>query len=102
VTDPDNDPVTIKVTHIKQDEPVNTVGDGNTSCDATTAPLQVRAERSGSPQVPGDGRFYHIFFTATDPGGAMCEGSVTVVVPHDQGANHTPVDQGPLYDSCPQ
>lgn len=100
VTDPDDDPVTITVTHIRQDEPVNTIGDGNTSCDATTAPLQVRAERSGSPRVPGDGRFYHIFFTATDPSGGSCTGSVKVVVPHDQ--SHTPVDQGPLYDSCPQ
>jgi cysteine-rich repeat protein len=96
VTDPDGDPVKITVTHIMQDEPTNTQGDGNTSCDATTAPLQVRAERSGNR----DGRFYHAVFTATDPGGLSCTGSVVVaVVPHDQ--SHAPVDQGPLYNSCP-
>jgi len=36
---------------------------------------------------------------ATDAGGASCEGSVTVCVPHDQGQGATCGDQGPLYDS---
>jgi hypothetical protein len=101
VTDPDGDPVTINITGIRQDEPTNTVGDGNTACDAqgVGGPMaRVRAERSGSPRVPGDGRFYHLFFTASDPGGAICQGSVKVVVPHDR--SHAPVDQGPLYASC--
>ena len=101
VTDPDSDPVTITITSIMQDEPTNTVGDGNTSCDAQGVggpAAQVRAERSGSNKVPGNGRFYHIFFTADDGAGGSCEGSVAVAVPHDQ--SHTPVDGGPLYNSC--
>jgi hypothetical protein len=59
----------------------------------------VRAERTGSKQVPGDGRVYHIGFTATDPAGASCSGTVTVCVPHDQGQGSACVDGGPLYDS---
>ena len=58
---------------------------------------EVRAERAGTKKVPGDGRFYHIGFTATDPYGEYCVGTISVVVPHDM--SKTPVDQGPLYDS---
>jgi hypothetical protein len=102
VTDPDGDPVSIVVKSIRQDEPVNTVGDGNTAPDASgvnTSTPKVRAERSGAPHVPGDGRVYHIKFVATDPHGATCTGTVTVCVPHDQGPGIPCVDQGPLYDS---
>ena len=53
----------------------------------------VRAERDGN----GDGRVYHISFTATGSSGS-CTGSVTVGVPHDQG-HGGPVDQGALYNS---
>ena len=101
VTDPDGDPVTVTITAIMQDEPTNTAGDGNTACDAEGVggpAARVRAERSGSKKVPGNGRFYHIFFTADDGEGGSCEGSVVVAVPHDQ--SHTPVDEGPLYNSC--
>jgi YVTN family beta-propeller protein len=88
--------VTITVTSIFQDEPVQGPGSGNTSPDATgvgTSTPSVRAERDGG----GDGRVYHINFTATGAGGS-CTGSVTVGVPHDQG-HGGPVDEGPLYDS---
>jgi cysteine-rich repeat protein len=101
VTDADGDPVTITITSIMQDEPTNTIGDGNTSCDASGVggPVaEVRAERSGSNSVPGDGRFYHIFFTADDGAGGTCSGSVSVAVPHDQ--SNAPVDGGALYNSC--
>ena len=100
VTDPDGNPVTIKITGIRQDEPVNTTGDGNFVPDGKgvgTATAEVRAERVGTPKVPGNGRFYHIFFTATDPYQAACSGKVLVAVPHDQAKK--PVDGGPLYDS---
>src|SRR5207248_11602967 len=103
VTDPDpGDTVTVTITSIRQDEPLNTVGDGNTAPDATgvgTNQAQVRAERSGTPKVPGDGRVYHIGFTATDAAGAQCTGTVTVCVPHDQGQGSACVDEGALYDS---
>ncbi|MSS72348.1 MAG: DUF5011 domain-containing protein, partial [Candidatus Latescibacteria bacterium] len=89
VTDPDGDPVTITITKITQDEPLNTVGDGNTEPDgAILGPnhAQVRAERTGTKKVPGNGRCYHISFTASDglPQGGTCEGVVEVCVPHDQ------------------
>jgi hypothetical protein len=103
VVDPDpNDTTTIAITSIFQDEPLNTIGDGNTDVDGDgvgTATASVRAERTGSPQVPGDGRVYHISFVATDTAGATCTGTVTVCVPHDQGQGASCIDGGPLFDS---
>jgi VCBS repeat-containing protein len=94
--------ITINVTGIFQDEPTNTQGDGNTPVDGFgvgTATAQVRAERSGSKQVPGDGRMYYINFTGTDAQGGTCTGTVRVGVPHDQGQRSTVVGGGPLYRS---
>jgi len=85
VTDPDNDPVTITITGVMQNEPTNGLGDGDTCPDATgigTSTVQLRAERSGT----GSGRLYTVFFTASDGKGGTCQGSVTVCVPHDQNA----------------
>ncbi len=86
----------IRITGIRQDEPVDDKADGKTSPDGQgvgTATAEVRAERSGK----GNGRVYHISFTATDPGGLSCNGTVQVGVPHDK--KDTPVDDGPNYDS---
>ena len=85
-----------------QDEPTNELGDGNTCPDAGgmgTSTVRVRSERSGLR----DGRVYHLQFTASDSGGATCQGEVTVCVPHDQGQGSACVDQGPLFNSalCP-
>jgi CSLREA domain-containing protein len=82
--------VTVTVTSIRQDEP--TGGDVDGTGVGTGAP-SVRSERDGG----GDGRVYHINFTATGASGS-CTGSVTVGVPHDQGHGSL-VDQGPLYNS---
>ena len=101
ITDPDGDPVTVTVTSIFQDEPVNTIGDGSTATDGSgvgTSTAMIRAERTGSPQVPGNGRVYHISFTADDGNGGSCSGTVQVKVPHDQRGTAA-VDDGPLYDS---
>lgn len=98
VTDPDNDPVTIRVTRITQDEPVNGLGDGDTSPDGFgvgTPQAQVRKERAGT----GNGRVYAIGFTADDSKGGICSGVVNVGVPHDQGQGAVPIDDGQLYDS---
>jgi len=100
VTDPDGDPVTITITGIFQDEPVNSMGmgDGNTCPDGTgvgTSIASVRAERNGR----GDGRVYHISYTASDGQGGECDGTVTVCVPHSQIPGDECVDQGPLHDS---
>lgn len=99
VTDPHNLPFTINITGIQQDEPVNSVGDGNTEPDGAgvgTTMAQVRAERSG---IAVDGRLYFISFTAKNSAGATCEGTVTVGVPHDRGQASLPVDNGQRYDS---
>jgi hypothetical protein len=86
-TDPDvGDHATLVIDGVTQDEPVNGLGDGDTSPDAVlTSPLsntvQIRVERSGL----GDGRVYVVQFTATDTHGATCTGAATVGVPHDQG-----------------
>jgi hypothetical protein len=103
VVDPDpDDSVTIAITSIFQDEPLDTRGDGHTEVDGAgvgTASAAVRAERTGSPGVPGDGRVYHIGFVATDRAGATCRGEVTVCVPHDRGQGETCGDGGAVFDS---
>jgi hypothetical protein len=100
VTDPEGDTITINIDSIFQDEPVDTTGDGKFVPDGMgvgTATAAVRAERAGTAKVPGNGRVYHIGFTATDLYGAACSGEVLVGVPHNTGS--TPVDGGALYDS---
>jgi len=96
-TDPDGDPVTLSVTSVFQDEPVNEpgAGAGSTSPDAGLLPLAVRAERNGT----GDGRVYHIAFTADDGKGGTCSGTTPVCVQHDQGQGNSCIDGGPLFDS---
>jgi len=98
VTDPDGDPVVVTVTGITQDEPLGSGDEGNACPDATgvgTPTAHVRAERSGQ----GDGRVYHVSFTADDGHGGVCTGAVAVCVPHDQGQGSVCVDHGPLVDS---
>jgi hypothetical protein len=100
VTDPDGDPITINIDSIFQDEPVDTFGDGAFTPDGMgvgTDTASVRAERSGTKKVPGDGRVYHIAFTASDGVGGSCSDTVFVGVPHDK--KDTPIDGGALYDS---
>jgi hypothetical protein len=99
VTDPDGDPITITIDSIFQDELVDAVGsgDGNTSPDGTgvgSDTAQVRAERQGG----GNGRVYHIDFTADDGQGGVCNGEILVTVPHDQSPASA-VDDGSLFDS---
>ena len=100
VTDPEGSPVTIAVTRITQDEPVNSLGDGDTSPDGAglgTDTAWLRAERTGA--VPHNGRVYRIHFTATDALGASCQGAVDVCVPHDKGERASCIDDGQFYDS---
>ena len=100
VTDSDGDPISISIDSIFQDEPVNTYGDGDTARDGRGIGLsvaEIRAERSGTKKVPGNGRVYHIGFTASDGRGATCSGTVAIGVPHN--INDVPIDGGALYDS---
>jgi cytochrome c peroxidase len=115
VTDPDLDPVAITITGVSQDEPTRGRGDGSSCPDAFgigTDVASVRAERSGTQRNPGDGRVYHIGFTATDNRGGECSDTVRVCVPHDRGRpfllgkerragarSSECVDGGPLFDS---
>lgn len=95
VTDAEGDDVTITITGIFQDEAVDAPGSGDTSPDGQgvgTATAQVRSERVGG----GNGRVYHISFTASD-GRASCSGEVTVGVPASRKG--VAVDDGALFDS---
>lgn len=101
-TDPDGDPITVTITNIAQDEPLDGPGDGNTCPDASgvgTDVASVRAERSGTKTTSGDGRVYHISFAAEDGRGGACSGTVQVCVPHDSQPGGACVDQGPVFDS---
>lgn len=93
VTDPDGDPVSVTITSIRQDEPLSRKGwpDGFGTGAST---VQVRADRLGQ----GDGRVYHLAFTASDGRGGSCAGEVTVCVPHD-AARRTCGDGGGIHDS---
>lgn len=89
ITDPDDDEITIRYTGILQDEPVDAVGQGNTpdfdgGIEDNGASAWIRAERTGNPNIPGDGRVYLISYTATDAAGASCSGTTNLGVPHDQ------------------
>ena len=98
VTDPDGDEVTITIDSILQNEPVDSSGDGSFSPDGAgvcSSMAYVRAERDGS----GNGRVYHISFTADDGMGGACSEEVLVSVPKSQGKNGAAVDEGPLFDS---
>jgi hypothetical protein len=95
VVDSENN-ATIAITRVTQDEPTNGLGDGDTAIDAMIKPdgsVLLRAERSGK----GNGRVYHVHFTASDFEGSV-SGVVTVTVPHDK-AGDTAIDGGELYDS---
>jgi REJ domain/PKD domain len=95
VTDPDNRSTTIAVTAVTQDEPVKGLGDGDTSPDAVIQGQGVllREERAGT----GNGRVYHVSFTATESQGGFCTGAVNVSVPHDKQS--PAINDGQLYNS---
>jgi len=107
VVDPDQPPynATITINKVTQDEATNGLGDGDTPVDAVIThnpgsddTLLIRAERSGK----GNGRVYHVHFTASDPEsralGTSPTGVVTVTVPHDKKTDAA-IDGGELFDS---
>jgi hypothetical protein len=103
VSDPEGGTVSILITGIWQDEPIDSTGDGKFSPDGQgvgTNKAWVRAERNGhGNKATGNGRVYEILFKATDNKGASCTGSVIYSVPHDQGNGGTAIDSGVRYDS---
>ena len=94
VSDPDSN-ATITIDSVFQDEPTNDTGDGDTPVDAVInndGTVMLRAERSGN----GDGRVYHIHFTASDIEGST-SGVVTVSVPKKKRS--AALDGGALHQS---
>jgi hypothetical protein len=92
VIDPGGSVAAIAITAIFQDEP--TGGTPNAS-GLGTRQAQILAARDDA----GDGRVYHISFTATGSEGATCSGQVTVCVPHDRTTPPVCGDGGALYSS---
>jgi hypothetical protein len=95
---PSGAPINVVITRITQDEPLNGLGDGDTSPDGFgvgTSSAMLRAERSGT----GNGRVYNVSFFASDSAGSTCTGNVAVGVPHDQGKGRVPIDDGQNFDS---
>ena len=98
VTDLDGDTITYTVTGIRMDEgsqfsftdgnntyqfPANILGTGigTAASGANVSGLaNMRRERNGTRAVRGNGRVYHLLFTATDGHGGSCEGNVKVGV----------------------
>jgi probable HAF family extracellular repeat protein len=93
----DEQPVAITVIGVTQDEPVNGLGDGNTSPDAVLqeSGILLRAERAGG----GNGRVYRVQFRADDGLGGVCTGSVSVIVPKNPQSDRVVIDGGQGYDS---
>jgi len=95
VTDPDGDPVTIRIDQIMQNEPVRgsqdkTCPDG-TGVGSSTAMLRAESSRRYR------GRTYTIFFTASDGKGGTCQGNVQVCVPYHSKGKCTKGE--PAFDS---
>lgn len=96
VMDPNGGEVTIVIDSITQDEPVNGTGDGDTTCDGMgigNDVTMIRAERAGT----GNGRVYHVNYTAQNTTGGTCNGTLLVEVP--RSPNQSAIDDGPVYDS---
>ena len=93
VTDPDGDTVNIIIDSIFQDEPVGRQPDGS---GVGTDIALVRAQRM-PVNFGGNGRVYHIGFTADDGRGASCSGEVLVGVPLRRSG--AAIDGGGISDS---
>jgi len=112
VTDPEGDPVRIRITGVSQDEPVDALGSGDTCPDAVLVDADgdgigeaagLLCERAGRSKVPGEGRVYTLSFSATDVGGNVCSGSAKFCVPPDDSPGQGCVEAAAVYDSmaCP-
>ena len=108
VSDPEAGNVTITILGVTQDEPLNGLGDGDTTPDAVIQgdTVLLRVERAGTNPAggggAGNGRVYRISFQADDGVGGVCTGTVTVCVPHDRGQGENCIDDGQVYNSLGQ
>ncbi len=91
VTDQDfGDTLTIAITSIFQDEPTGKNAPDGKGVGTTTAKVRMEAAKTGN------GRFYHIGFSADDGNGGSCSGTVLVRVKVN---DKKPIDGGATYDS---
>jgi hypothetical protein len=96
VTDANNDNITIKIKSIRQDEP--------TRANSSDPTPDGQGVGTGNPFIrqqasaTGNGRVYHVAFTATDVNGACCSCEVKVGV-KPAASSATPKDGGSLHDS---
>jgi cytoskeletal protein CcmA (bactofilin family) len=92
----------IQVTGITQDEPTSAIFFGDTGPDGVIndnlVNVGVKNERA-DPSDNGDGRVYHINFTASSLDGVDATGTVKVVVPTVGCDCDTVIDSGQDYDS---
>ena len=91
-TDPDGDALSYEIRSVTQDEPVLRGPDAKRG--ERSDQVWLRAERRGK----GDGRVYRIEYLAWDGHGNVCDGTATVVVPHDR-AHTAALDSGDSFDS---
>jgi hypothetical protein len=91
-TDPDGDALSYEIRSVTQDEPVLRGPDAKRG--ERSDQVWLRAERRGK----GDGRVYRIEYLAWDGHGNACDGTATVVVPHDRAHPAAP-DSGGSFDS---
>lgn len=96
-TDPDGDDVTLTVTTVTQDEPLDGLGDGDARPDAARGTVSnevlLRAERQG----PHDGRVYRVSFEGADGKGGTCAGRVIVEARDSQ--SKPSIDSNLVFDS---
>jgi photosystem II stability/assembly factor-like uncharacterized protein len=74
---------TCRITGVMSNEPINSLGDGNTAPDWVVSDgleLSLRAERSGRE----NGRVYSVTVTCTDSNGNASSGTTSVMVPKSQ------------------
>jgi len=97
VGDPDNDPVSISISGVTQDEPTSGLVPGDAGPDAGLlgSSVDLRAERDAR----GNGRVYRVDFSAGDGQGGTCTGAVTVSVPRSQNPGQAAVDDGQNFES---
>ena len=100
VSDPDGDPVEVVVNAVFQDEPVETLMCGPIKADALGVGIGEGVRLRAESRANGDGRVYHLAFSADDGNGGSCTGEVSVCVPRAgfRRSDHC-VDQGALHDS---
>jgi hypothetical protein len=97
VGDPENDPVSLSITGVTQDEPTSGLVTGDIGPDATVSGTSVglRAQRDTN----GNGRVYRVQFGASDGNGGSCNGAVTVGVPNSQKPGLPIIDDGQNFSS---